>query len=377
MPSASNWEIQEEWEKPVNNPHCAQIYQNKPHLDYEADADFWRILRDNADELEYKRRNEMVKSTIHWGQRKLLMSEIEFMTIIGKSGLQDATIVYAGAAPGTHIRYLATLFQSVKFILVDPSPFSIQESKQIRIIQDFFTDQLAKDLSCKGDKIYFISDIRSTDPFRDEAQVVEERVAADMKAQQTWHFLLNSQRSMLKFRLPWDDNQTLYLNGDIYLPVWGPQSTTECRLITSKPKIHHLYKSYDNRKYEKQLFYFNNVTRHSLYRHDVTSEEAQHEGLDHCYDCRAEIEIIRRYLTEISPKPFSSLTINQEITKMCKEISRALGRNRTLASPNPDPAGRRDRIRDRQWRDGKPSYEREPSSEFAHSCDCSCKKIRV
>ena len=378
MPPAYAWDRQEDWEQPVHNPHCAQIYQNKPHLDYETDADFWRILRDNSDEMDYKpRHNGMVKTTIHWGQRKLLMSEIEFLTVIGKAGLQDATIVYAGAAPGTHIRYLGSLFPSVKFILVDPSPFSIQESNQIRIIQDLFTDELAKDLGCKGDKIYFISDIRSTDPFRDEAQVVEERVAADMKAQQTWHFLLNSQRSMLKFRLPWDDNQTLYLNGDIYLPVWGPQSTTECRLITSKPKIHNLYELYDNRRYEKQLFYFNNVTRHSLYRHDVTSESAKREGLDHCYDCRAEIEILRRYITEISPKPFSSLTLNEEIAKLSQEISRSLGRNRTLASPNPDPEGRRDRIRDRQWRDGKPAYEHAKSRQDTQCLECACKKLRV
>ncbi len=192
---------------------------------------------------------------------------------------------------------------------------------------------------------------------------------------------------MLKFRLPWDnnktlylnDNQTLYLNGDIYLAVLGPQSTTECRLIISKPKIHNLYKLYDNRKNEKQLFYFNNVTCHSRYCYDVTSESAEHERLDHCYDCRAEIEILHRNRTEISPKPFSVLTMNQEITKMCQEIWRALGRNRTLASPKPDSVGRRDSVKDRQWRDGIPSYECEPSSELAHCCDGSfwVKKTRM
>jgi hypothetical protein len=69
--------------------------------------------------------------------------------------------------------------------------------------------------------------------------------------------------------------------------------------------------------------------------------------------------------------------MNQEILKMCQEISRALGRNRTLASPNPEPEGRRDRIRDRQWRDGRPSYECEPSKDPAQCCECSFKKLRA
>ena len=342
---------------PRANAHCAQIYQNEQGMQYGVDEDFWRILRENAGEKEYRRRNGLFKSTIHWGQRKLLISEIEFLTIIGQEGLRDATVVYAGAAPGTHIRFLATLFPLVRFVLVDPAPFSIRESHQIEIIQEMFTDELAKTLGSRHRRIYFISDIRSTDPFRDEANVVEERVVADMKAQQDWHFLLGSQRSILKFRLPWDDGHTRYLNGDIYLPVWGPSSTTECRLITVKPGAHEeVYRTYDNRKYERQMFYFNNVTRHSLYRHQLSMGSPLAEGIDHCYDCKAEIEILRGYLTEMSSRPFNHLTIGYEIARMSREISKALGANRTLASPNPDPELQRDKIIRRQWIDGRPAY---------------------
>lgn len=38
------------------------------------------------------------RSVIHWGQRKLLLSEIEFLTLYGEDGMW---VVYAGAAPGT------------------------------------------------------------------------------------------------------------------------------------------------------------------------------------------------------------------------------------------------------------------------------------
>lgn len=55
------------------------------------------------------------KSVVHWGQRKLLLHEIELLTQC--VSLQDkALLVYAGAAPGAHITFLASLFPSVSFV---------------------------------------------------------------------------------------------------------------------------------------------------------------------------------------------------------------------------------------------------------------------
>ncbi len=63
------------------------------------------------------------KTVVHWGQRKLLMHEIEFLTKhLGTE--QRAVLVYAGAAPGTHISLLSDLFPSVVFV-------SQKEEKQI------------------------------------------------------------------------------------------------------------------------------------------------------------------------------------------------------------------------------------------------------
>jgi len=95
---------------------------------------------------------------------------------------------------------------------------------------------------------------------------------------------------MLKFRLPYETGTSEYLNGSMYLPVWGPQSTTEARLVTlpgsgTKPYVHTVY--------EEQMFHFNTVTRCSLYPNDVA---ALVEGMDHCYDCYAEVYILTQYL---------------------------------------------------------------------------------
>jgi len=43
--------------------------------------------------------------------------------------------------------------------------------------------------------------------------------------------------SLLKFRLPWADGVTEYLAGAVALPVWGPPTTTESRLIVPSPAL--------------------------------------------------------------------------------------------------------------------------------------------
>ena len=43
-------------------------------------TDLFRILPDNLPRVEYKRRTKEIKTVLHWGQRKLLLTEIEFFT---------------------------------------------------------------------------------------------------------------------------------------------------------------------------------------------------------------------------------------------------------------------------------------------------------
>src|SRR5688572_5255739 len=82
------------------------------------------------------------KTVIHWGQRKLLLSEIEFLTWHAFHG---CAVVYAGAAPGTHIPYLCKLFPWVqKWILYDPTPFhpATKRHPKVECVEDIFTDDV-------------------------------------------------------------------------------------------------------------------------------------------------------------------------------------------------------------------------------------------
>jgi hypothetical protein len=67
----------------------------------------------------------------------------------------------------------------------------------------------------------------------------------------------------LLFR-PWAAGTTEYLAGDLFLPVWGPQTTSEGRLVSTGGS-----RLWDHTAYEEQMFYFNTVTRLIAYDHDV------------------------------------------------------------------------------------------------------------
>jgi len=81
----------------------------------------------------------------HWGQRKLFLNELELLTKYGEEG---DVVLYAGAAPGRHIEHLSKeFFPTLRFVLVDPAPFRIQESERVKLVAGLMTDALAKEYS--------------------------------------------------------------------------------------------------------------------------------------------------------------------------------------------------------------------------------------
>jgi len=91
---------------------------------------------------------------------------------------------------------------------------------------------------------------------------------------------------MLKFRLPWRRVLVPYTRGDLHLPVWGGQRTTECRLVFTQGGVEET--RYDAGEYENEMYHFNTVTRVSRY--------AVPDGGCECYDCAAEMEILGAYV---------------------------------------------------------------------------------
>jgi hypothetical protein len=345
------------WPEQKHNPHLQQALHYHEHLQINNTPfdDNNRILSDTIPRMQYYQRKGHIKSTMHWGQRKLLMSEIEFLTNFGEP---SRTVLYVGAAPGTHINYLATLFPDLNFVLVDPREFHAKPTEKIQIIQEFFTDEMA--YKYRGCGVLFISDIRTASWQNMDQEDVEEYVEKDNIAQMRWHGILRPLRSMLKFRLPWSWEPVFrrYLDGDVCLPVWGPQTTTETRLVPlacpdqlikeaaeertnlnqareENPLHWCAMKTYDCLAYQEQMFCFNTVTRVTYYEHNVKGN-----GLDHCYDCRAEIHILAKYLRKHCNIDSDTKQAEIKISKMSFEISQNCSRSgRLLSMPAPKPFG--------------------------------------
>ena len=158
----------------MGNPHCWQSLFDPVALHLATSE--WRLERvldllNPMTRRVYRRRDTgHVKSTIHWGQRKLLLSEIEFLTgAIGENAIAEGRVViYAGAAPGDHLPLLIKLFGAhvTKWELFDRTPFNWKPDDDKILINRQYLDtaQVSRlQAEYKGWDILLISDIRSSD----------------------------------------------------------------------------------------------------------------------------------------------------------------------------------------------------------------------
>lgn len=194
-------------------------------------------LKSNAARREYySRKNQKeLKYAVHWGQRKLLLSELEFLVFFwDPDKVQNPIIVYAGAAGGEHIPILPKLVPQIKKLhLYDPSPFHIKESEKIKIYHKKFTNEDALKWSNRDD-IFFISDIRTADYKVLTPNENEKKILKDMKMQKEWVSIMNPVEALLKFRLPYPDfgeKIVPYFYGHVFLQPWAPPTSTETRLV--------------------------------------------------------------------------------------------------------------------------------------------------
>ena len=227
----------------------------------------------------------------HWGQKKLLLSEIQFLTNVCKKlntkSLKDYAVVYVGAADGFHFPILYNLFPELIWILYDPGKFSKEsymhpQKQKVKIFNQFFTDETIKHAqqNAENRKILFISDIRVTPK--------DEQVYVDMINQARWGTSIGADFMLLKFRLPYNEpdtfkpinivdlklnkkiinnhdliaKDTIYLKGDVFLQLYHPQYSTELRLFVEK-NTNNKYdlQNYDYIEIENKIFNYNTEIR--------------------------------------------------------------------------------------------------------------------
>jgi len=267
------------------------------------------------------------QSRCHWGQKKLLLSEIQFLTKVcqklNTKSLKDYAVVYVGAAPGLHFPILYNLFPELIWLLYDPARFSKEASmhpqkQRLKIFNQFFTDETIKHAKQNSEnrKILFISDIRLSPD--------EEAVMKDMISQAKWGTDLEADYMLLKYKLPYDDENTilyktntiddlqinpkhiinpnlkaddktlLYLKGDIYIQLFAHIHSIELRLMVEKVNGKYELDIVKYSEIEKKMFYFNINLRTSWSTEDY---DFLHyiPGYDSSIECVMEYFIIKNY----------------------------------------------------------------------------------
>lgn len=224
-------------------------------------------------------------------------------------------MVSVGAAPGAHKNYLSSLFPQLYFHLIDSTEFAAVTTDRIHLRQELFTDELAREYAdiAKIRPILFDCDMRT--PFTGSWDEFDAGVQQDMANQMRWHLLIKPQVSMLKFRLPYDKGSTEYLKGDLKLQLWAPRRGTECRLVVQRACSMQMY---DHQDFDTAMAHFKNVERTTYYVHDTDDSE----GIDHCYDCRAELFVLEQYVRRVEKK-----TRDEEIHERVKQLSKDISRN--------------------------------------------------
>jgi hypothetical protein len=233
------------------------------------------------------------KHNVHNGQEKLLLAEIEFLTRVHIESRHKTPVpmlcVYTGAYPCKHMSRLLRMFPNVYFLLVDPRFLQIHlkwNSKRVAVCPYAFDnhtvhainmwryqsigthwvqaklDSLGIDrLQVCDETLLFMSDIRAN-------AFDEDSIRRDMQLQANWFRGLNATAGLLKFRLPFckhvlDTATVQYLDGVLYMPIYGPPSTTECRLYVVKgcgDKIYNII------QHERLMAGFEGGERHHPYQ---------------------------------------------------------------------------------------------------------------
>jgi hypothetical protein len=306
-----------------DHPHCRQIAT--PSLCLYARPvcqvrELPAFLDGSSQTMPFSDRPDADRSPLHWGQMKLFISELDFLTSIVPH-TRGLTVLYAGAAPGDHISFLAGLFPGAHFVLYDPAPFckTLCEHPPSNVEvhhSAFFDDGIAARYAASSKDLAFICDIRTG---KDETHV-----RTDMATQERWVRIMGPAVSLLKFRLPWGDGTSSYLDGNILLQAYAPLTSTETRLVVTASGAAAPPRTYDHGWYERACAFHNTVGRARAYAHGVTGVP----GLDGCHDCATLARVAREYL-----EGKGCTSTPGAVRDFINTVVREIGAGRTLATP--------------------------------------------
>lgn len=234
-------------------------------------------LKPDDPTVPYYRRSLDEKTVGSWGQFKLFLGILEYICLYHKKSINPKPIVlYIGAAPGLSFPLLSEMFPDFQWDLWDSADFGFEPTEKITINNTYFFDKDALNYTAVGNRIMFMSDIRTIDSRKAERNLVETTIWKDMLMQQEWVKIIKPFSANLKFRLPYGyvftDKDVRYLSGRVLLQGFTGPTSTETRLVPDLVNGEYEEVSWDIRKYEAQMMYHNAVIREkALYYTPLTN----------------------------------------------------------------------------------------------------------
>lgn len=310
---------EEEQKKKASLNLSSQIPKNKLKLKESrkfTDQDMTMKLEDK--EMQYETHHAKYVSQVKWGQRKLILSIIQFFTIYwDPEKIPKPTCVYVGAAPGVSINVMSILFPTIQWILYDSEPMNQGlPSENVTFHQRYFETADVEEYKDKG--YFFISDIRGkgyeSESVSPEDWNNNENIAmSDMLLQQEWVLKMNPIYAQLKCRfayttLPTDMGDYPYLQGIVYRQCYIGSMSAEGRLVPTRNEEGNYYLTkWVSKQYENKFFYFNNVDRNGnlvTYINPFTGiddniDPGKEPELTNDWDSHSEVDTISKYLTKM------------------------------------------------------------------------------
>lgn len=308
-------------------------------------------------------------TNLHRGQRKLFLTELfQFSDELMRDGdkhTHPLIVLYAGAAAGYHLPFIAELYPQTQFFLYDPAPFGkeVHKHPRLHVRNQFFTDETAEEWGPGGKQAlihgrpdFFVCDIRlGANSGEDAQQRFELNVNKDMQSQRRWTETIRPLRSaMLKYRPPYLDTEFMakadeklvrdedtieYLKGRVLWQCFPPRLSSETRLIVDcreaakDPDVKLELCNFPVRFYENVCYTHNIVTRPyvrfidhpGLFPSGQGRNKCGVPGYDGSWDARAEVETWAMYLELSRPgREVADRDIAWHMNKLSKEIHQTI-----------------------------------------------------
>ena len=305
--------------------------------------------------------------SVHRGQLKLLLMEVEFLTMYTNGYYEnfkdkDILIVYAGSAPGHSQDIIHWLFPNVRSFLIDPnqhefsklndSNISIKfdpnaDSETIKqtllskkysfyVLENLFTDELSTMLYSIKDSydILFCSDIRTAiNSNKKDSFPVNLDVLWNSSQQYNGIKIMQPKAYALKFRPFYGFDEIEVPNKDFIINCFETSKKFGIDFVSLYQNKEFMYfncdiylqafagehssevrlvgsdinntKSIDIKEIDNKMFYYNNFERIFGYHNDNKIYHNPNTGIDGCGDCSVMCKIVSDYVAKINSQPNS------------------------------------------------------------------------